>query len=173
MRLRSVLPFLVVIAASSRPASAEEEGTPAELAAIKVAQAWHAALIDSPSATVEVSKEQPLVYVLHNLPTKSCRGLGRGSAIAAPAVLKLKKCLMDTRKALGTEPPTADFRAFPLDQVIAGYDSKERKMMKELAKDATVIVSQYIGDGLTMNVSLVVGADGRVRAAWVEYGEFE
>jgi hypothetical protein len=173
MKIRAVLSFLVLGFAVPTPASADDEGTPAELAAIKVARAWHAAMIDSPSGTVEVSKEQPLDYVLERVPTKSCKGLARGRATTAPAVLKLKKCLMDTRKALGTEPPTADFRAFPIDEAIGGFDRKQRKSMKELAKDATVILSQYLGDGLTMNVSLVIAADGKVRAAWVDYGEFE
>lgn len=175
MRIRTVLLvlFLVLAAAIHAPASADEEPSAAELAAIKVAQAWHAAMIDSPSATVEVSKDQPLAYVLENVPTKSCKGLESGRATTAAAVLKLKKCLMSTRKALGTEPPSADFRAFPIDEAIGGFDRKRRKSMKEIAKDATVIVSQYIGDGLTMNVRLVVGTDGKVRAVWVDYGEFE
>jgi hypothetical protein len=170
MKITTGFTFVAVLLAIGSTAGAEED---VETPAVKAAKAWHATMLDSMTGTVEVSKDKPLEYLVENVPTKSCRGLVNGRATAPAAILKLKRCLMDTRKSLSNPPPTADFRDFPIDAAMGGFDAKYRKNMKAIAKDGTVIVSAYIGDGMVMRVRLVVGPDSTIRAVWVDYNEFE
>ena len=167
MRTAALIAMLPLVA----PAHAEppEPSAPA----IKAATAWMAATLDPKVAATAPTKQHPLHYLI-NSPTKACRAVKTGQATSKATADQIKACLIETWRSLADTPPGAtSFRVWDAEETFGAFDRKYQKDLRAAAKDATIVLAQYLGNGLTMNASIVVSRDGSVRAIWMDRGEFE
>lgn len=167
--MRTAILVLTVLAATARAEPAPEPEPPA----IKAATAWMAAALDPKAGLGAPSKARPLHYLLDS-PLKACRGLAHGYATTAATARQIKRCLIDTWRTVAEPPRAADsFHVWEPARAFESFDDKSQKEVQSVARDATIVLAQYGGNGVKMDAWLVVGKDGAVRAIWMDRSVFE
>lgn len=164
---RRGLVALAVVASLAAPGRADEDEPSAHAvtgATRDAASAWWTQALGSDAAPT-VSREHPLEH-LTVAKTRACRPLRAGRAIDARGAARVKACLTELRAVVGLDR-TAAWSATSVDRAIAAFPHKQAKRMAALAAGARVVTATWAGAAATVQVWLVVGDDGRVRALWL------
>lgn len=165
--------FLAITCLGLSSARADDgDDMPTDTPATHAAEAWMKAMLAPGGSVAAPSKDRPLDYVTDN-GTKSCKAMRAGTIKDFKVLSKLKKCVVDSYKAIGESSVQQFFQLPSPATVLAVFPPKQAKRIRAAAKDATIVQSHYVGDGLNLDAYLALDADNHVKAIWLTEEGFE
>jgi hypothetical protein len=185
MRVQGLVIGSVVLAlAGAARADAPAATAAAAAAPEQVAKAWLDPVLAG-GAIAAPTKDQPLEIVT-NSDAKSCKKLkGAARVTDAKGAKQIASCVVDAWRAVTklepANPENGEWKtgtawqrldAEDIESAAEGFPTRgQQKKALASAKGATVVRTTFTGEMRSLDVWLAIGADGKVRAVWMEVME--